>query len=457
MSKAGIHRFYEAAKGDQGIRERLIAFQSTTPAAFYARTLGFDVVASDFEELSLDVFKSLSTADSGEASMLSFSGTGVNGSPSGNHRFTANRQRYFKSASSSFQGLLSGLAIGFFGQPALPFLLLTIPLDRVALYKWRIVGSEAKPKKRFLLVASAFASMGINAMFSLIGISVMASVSPIGNSARQQYFKVMGITVVGQNADALDKQSRSLLDAGSSHWLNTSQKSQLVSKLKTIESVKSGLQADKLLYQEGYAVANERIDDSAYKSIILRANAVAANSRAALILSAPIRERIAQKAQEALAFAETKEKERIALLPKKYEATLTNCFVDAPCESFERVAVVAGGKITVGDFTCLISGQGPDSQGYGACSVVMTSGRPVSMRQWDPTDGFETTRVSFRGLVKDGTYDPEKEANPYIKLQRDRVAQVMKEWGREKENVKKNCKGLKGDAWTACAGEQTGD
>lgn len=103
---------------------------------------------------------------------------------------------------------------------------------------------------------------------------------------------------------------------------------------------------------------------------------------------------------------------------KTFKAVITECYVDAPCKSFDRVAVMTKTDVRVGDFTCSIKGS-PGVDGYGACSVSILNGIPVSMRQWDPNDGFVTSKVTFGPAVKRGQYDPELEANPHLRLQRE--------------------------------------
>lgn len=160
---------------------------------------------------------------------------------------------------------------------------------------------------------------------------------------------------------------------------------------------------------------------------------------------------IQRQAEERRAAEE--EAKRIAQ-EKRYKAVITECYVDAPCRSFDRVAILRKEDITVGDFTCPLKGK-PGVDGYGACSVSFVNGNPVSMKQWDPNDGFVTSRVTIGERVKVGQYDPEMERNPHEKLSQERWNQVMQDWEKEKQNAEVNCRGLRGDAYIYCAGAQT--
>jgi len=137
-----------------------------------------------------------------------------------------------------------------------------------------------------------------------------------------------------------------------------------------------------------------------------------------------------------------------------YETTLTNCFVDAPCDRFpDRIGRVEGGVFHVADVKCKLQGEPGDQDGYGACSVSMEGGRPVAARFWDPKDGFVTSTVVVGKRTK--VVDKEKLANPYIAIQQQRIGQMISDFQAERENGDRNCKGLEGQARVECYGAQT--
>jgi hypothetical protein len=360
-----------------------------------------------------------------------------------------NRKTLFDILKSSSQGFLAGSFVGLIGQSALPLLLLSIPLDRSAVKHVKAARNFKNISNRDGFFMGYLALVGINAVFSAFGLSVVAPVSPFSNDVRHGYYSTVATPTTAKNANDLSHKIDTLLTFPNSLWMTVSQKSKLEAKRKTISSVLQIGLNDKAIYSEGLAIMRKPVNDSSFTSILERAKLLASDKRSGLALTEQVKEGVAIKAREALHFAQTKELIRLSRLPKKYSATMKNCFVDAPCETYDRVAIVADGKVTVGDTTCSTSGN--DS----GCSVSMSNGQPLSMKVWDPSDGFVLTTVVFGGRVKDGTYDPEKEANPYVKIENARVERMLQDWEHEKENARTNCKGLQGVSWTYCAGAQT--
>jgi len=139
-----------------------------------------------------------------------------------------------------------------------------------------------------------------------------------------------------------------------------------------------------------------------------------------------------------------------------FEARLTNFFVDMGPDTFtDRIAQVRDGVISVSDLKCKLTGE--TVPGEGGCSVQMSNGRPVSAKWWlDDDEGYHLySTATFGKQVNRGSYNPEKAANPYIALQQSRLQNMIKDFHKEQESARRNCKGLKGDAWTRCAGAQT--
>lgn len=141
-----------------------------------------------------------------------------------------------------------------------------------------------------------------------------------------------------------------------------------------------------------------------------------------------------------------------------FEATLTNYFVDAGPDTFkDRIAQVRDGVLTVGDAKCKLTGE--IVSGEGGCTIQMRDGRPVSAKWWlDDDMGYHVySTATFGKQVKRGSYNPEKAADPYIAIQQQRLHNMIQDFHKEQDNARKNCKGLKGESWTQCAGAQTAD
>jgi hypothetical protein len=141
-----------------------------------------------------------------------------------------------------------------------------------------------------------------------------------------------------------------------------------------------------------------------------------------------------------------------------FKATLTNYFVDAAPDTFrDRIAQVRDGVLTVGDVKCKLSGE--TVRGEGGCTVQMRDGRPISAKWWlDDDMGYHVySTATFGKQVKRGSYNPEKAADPYVAIQQTRLNTMIQDFHKEQENARKNCKGLRGDAWIYCAGAQAAD
>ncbi len=357
-------------------------------------------------------------------------------------------QAWKKFLASSTQGMASGVAIGSLGLNALPLLIFSVLLDSVAIGNLRRIGVSKEVNKSKDIATLCLLPVLVNGGFSLIGVRIAQTFSPLGSIARRDFYAVAAEPLTKDSVNRISEKIDFLSEPRQSYWLSTDQLHGLAKKRKTVEKTKELLQGDaKIVATINYLISTP-VNTSNYKNILDITKSVETDSRTKLVATESQRKSAMQSRTKALKIAS---EEYESSHPTAYEATITYNWVDAPSRVIRGSGFVRNGVLYINtDDKCSLKGE-PGQDGYGACSVVMAGKRPVSLLSWNPVDGFVLIKASFgKPLKNPGSGVTE---NPFLVEYYQRMDGVMKDFRRERELGDKYCRKEKGSARDECYGK----
>ena len=205
-------------------------------------------------------------------------------------------------AQSFTQGVLTGLIVAQGGFGAF-WLLIYLPfLDYAALSRAIYLCAAFDQKKKALCISPLkrpdydkniswrsslrpIASVIINAFFASAIAPFVAPFSPLANSTRSLYYKVISQPSTYSTLPTLEKSTSFLINPSQAFWLHKSEVAKILSKQSLLRSVKAQEEHDQKLSLVAQYVTTTSLNDKTFKRISDFVQSLQSDSRYHLVLS----------------------------------------------------------------------------------------------------------------------------------------------------------------------------
>ena len=205
-------------------------------------------------------------------------------------------------AQSFTQGVLTGLIVAQGGFGAFSLLIFLPFLDYAALSRAIYLRAAFDQKKKALRISPLkrpdydkniswqsslrpIASVIINAFFATAIAPFVAPYSPLGNSTRSLYYKVISQPSTYSTLPTLEKSTSFLIDPSQAFWLRKSEVAKILSKQSLLRSVKAQEEHDSKLSLVAQYVTTTSLNDKTFKRISDSVQSLQSDSRYHLVLT----------------------------------------------------------------------------------------------------------------------------------------------------------------------------